>query len=117
MKHIEMCYDSLAECCAKLRESDLITISDLGHKAKVVIDIDRDSPFDGSYIKVPDTSHTIWHKASEDVGNNRKILVINDKGMGSITDREHLVRGYGEWGKGFVKWVYVDELLKATNGE
>lgn len=56
MKHIEITCNSLAECYAKLRElrqSDLIYLSDLGRKARVVIDIDTDAPFDGSYIRVP----------------------------------------------------------------
>ena len=52
--HIELNYNSLAECYAHLRE--LLTISDLGHKARVVIDIDLDSPFDGSWITVTDMS-------------------------------------------------------------
>ena len=56
MKHIEMTCNSLAECYARLRSSDLIYISDLGHKATITIDIDLDSPFDGSYIEIPDYS-------------------------------------------------------------
>jgi hypothetical protein len=56
MKHIEISCNSLAECYARLRESDLITISDLGKATKVTLDIDTNSPFDGSYIKVPDCS-------------------------------------------------------------
>ena len=59
MKHIEITCNSLAECCARLKESDLIYVSDLGHKAKVTLDIDLDSPFDGSYIRVPDYSDKI----------------------------------------------------------
>ena len=54
MKHIEISCNSLAECYARLRESDLITISDLGKKTKVTLDIDTEAPFDGSYIRVPD---------------------------------------------------------------
>lgn len=53
MKHIELTCNSLAECYSKLRESETITISDLGKKTKVTIDIDTDSKFDGSYIRVP----------------------------------------------------------------
>ena len=53
MKHIELTCNSLAECYSKLRESDLITISDLGKRATVTLDIDTDSKFDGSYIRVP----------------------------------------------------------------
>lgn len=53
MKHIELNYPSLAECYS--RASELIKVSDLGHSAKVVIDIDLDSPFDGSFIHVPKT--------------------------------------------------------------
>lgn len=56
MKHIEITCNSLAECYARLRESDFITISDLGKKTSVTLDIDTDSPFDGSYIYVPDYS-------------------------------------------------------------
>lgn len=56
MKHIELNCNSLAECLARIRDSDFLTLSDLGHKASVTIDIDLDSPFDGSYIKVPDNS-------------------------------------------------------------
>ena len=56
MKHIEITCNSLAECYARLRESDLITISDLGKKTTIILDIDTDSPFDGSYICVPDYS-------------------------------------------------------------
>lgn len=54
MKHIEVNCNSLAECYARLRESDFLYLSDLGHKAKVTIDIDTDSTFDGSYIHIPD---------------------------------------------------------------
>ena len=54
MKHIELNYPSLAESYAHARE--MITLGDLGHKAKVVIDIDVDSPWDGSFICVPDSS-------------------------------------------------------------
>ena len=53
MKHIEMTCNSLAECYARLRESELLTISDLGKRTKVTLDIDTDSPFDGSYIQIP----------------------------------------------------------------
>ena len=53
MKHIEISCNSLAECYARLRECDMIYVSDLGHKARVVIDIDIDSPFDGSFINIP----------------------------------------------------------------
>lgn len=53
MKHIEITCNSLAECYAKLRESELITISDLGKRTKVTLDIDTDSPFDRSYIQIP----------------------------------------------------------------
>lgn len=56
MKHIEIACNSLAECYARLRQSDLIYLSDLGHKAMVTIDIDTDSQFDGSYIHIPDYS-------------------------------------------------------------
>lgn len=52
MKHIELNCNSLAECYA--RALDLIHLSDLGHKASVVIDIDTDSPWDGSHLRVPD---------------------------------------------------------------
>ena len=51
MKHIELNYPSLAECYSKALE--LITTSDLGHSARIVIDIDLDSPFDRSFIKIP----------------------------------------------------------------
>lgn len=54
MKHIEISCNSLAECYARLRDCDLIYVSDLGKKAKIVIDIDTDSPFDGSFINIPD---------------------------------------------------------------
>lgn len=59
MKHIEISCNSLAECYAMLRDSDLIYVSDLGHKAKVTIDIDTSSPFDGSCIKIPDYSDKV----------------------------------------------------------
>ena len=51
-KHIEVHAPSLAECYSKLR--DMITVKDLGREAWVSIDIDPDSKFDGSYIRVPD---------------------------------------------------------------
>ena len=54
IKHIEISCNSLAECYARLRDCDLIYVSDLGKKAKIVIDIDTDSPFDGSFINIPD---------------------------------------------------------------
>lgn len=54
MKHIEISCNSLAECYARLRDCELIYVSDLGKKAKIVIDIDTDSPFDGSFINIPD---------------------------------------------------------------
>ena len=53
MKHIELNYPSLAEAYAHARE--FITLSDLGHKASIVIDIDTDSPYDGRFIKVAGT--------------------------------------------------------------
>ena len=53
MMHFEMNYNSLAECYAKLR--GYLTISDLGRKARVVVDIDETSPFDGSWIMVPES--------------------------------------------------------------
>ena len=59
MKHIEVSCNSLAECYAKLRDSDLLYVSDLGRKAKVTIDIDTDSPFDGSWIHIPDPTEKI----------------------------------------------------------
>ena len=55
--HIELNYPSVAEAFAKVR--DMLTISDLGHSVKAVIDIDRNSPFDGSYIHVKDSSEPI----------------------------------------------------------
>lgn len=57
MKHIELNCNSLAECYARARE--LLTLSDLGHKASVTIDIDTKSPFDGSWIYVPDNTEKI----------------------------------------------------------
>ena len=59
MKHIELTCNSLMECNAKLRQSDLIYVSDLGHKTKVTIDIDLDSPFNGDYIRIPDYSEKV----------------------------------------------------------
>ncbi len=49
-KHIEVHAPSLAECYARLR--DMLTVKDLGHEAWVSIDIDPDSKFDGSYIRI-----------------------------------------------------------------
>ena len=49
-KHIELNCKSLAECLARARE--MVTVSDLMHRASVVIDIDTDSKPDTSYIKV-----------------------------------------------------------------
>ena len=57
MKHIELNCNSLAECYARALE--LINLSDLGHKAKVVIDIDTKSPWDGSYLRIPDTTEKV----------------------------------------------------------
>ena len=57
MKHIELNCNSLAECYARALE--LICLSDLGHKTNIVIDIDTDSPWDGSFIRVPDYSEKI----------------------------------------------------------
>ena len=37
IKHIEMSCNSLAECYARLRDCDLIYVSELGKKAKIVI--------------------------------------------------------------------------------
>lgn len=54
MKHIEISCNSLAECYARLRDCELIYISDLGKKSKIVIDIDTKSPFDGSFINIPE---------------------------------------------------------------
>lgn len=50
-KHIKMHYPSLAEAYAHLRS--LITVWDLGHEAKIMIDINLDSPFNDSYIHIP----------------------------------------------------------------
>ena len=55
--HIELNCNSLAECYARALE--LIRLSDLGHKSKVTIDIDTESPWDGSYLRVPDYSEKI----------------------------------------------------------
>ena len=55
--HIELNCDSLAECYARALE--LIHLSDLGHKSRVVIDVDTTSPWDGSYLRVPDYSDKI----------------------------------------------------------
>ena len=49
-KHIEIHAPSLAECYARLR--DMLTVKDLCHEAWVTVDIDPDSKFDGSYIRV-----------------------------------------------------------------
>ena len=57
MKHIELSYPSLAEAYAHARE--MITIGDLVHKAKITIDIDLDSPWDGKYIHIPDSSEDV----------------------------------------------------------
>ena len=57
MKHIELNCASLAECYARSRE--LICISDLGHAARVTIDINTDSPFDRSWIQIPDYTERI----------------------------------------------------------
>lgn len=65
MKHIEMTCNSLAECYARLRDSDLIYISDLGKKTKVTIDIDTDSPFDGSWLYVPNSTIKEEQKTEE----------------------------------------------------
>ena len=54
----------------------------------------------------------IWHDAKEDVGNERRILVLDEEGIGCTTNRANLINGYGEWGKGFCRWAYVDDLLK-----
>lgn len=62
MKHIEITCNSLAECYAKLRQSDLLNLSDLGHRTKVTIDIDTSSPFDGSFIQISDYSEKIKEK-------------------------------------------------------
>lgn len=49
-KHIEVHAPSLAECYARLR--DMLTIQDLGHEAWVTVDVEQDSRFDASYIRV-----------------------------------------------------------------
>ena len=56
MIHIELSYNSLAECYAHARE--MLTLGDLMHKAKVVIDIDEDSPKDSSFIRIPEPRWT-----------------------------------------------------------
>lgn len=50
--HIELSAPSLAECYGKFMSLDYVKVTDLCHAAKVVIDIDLDSPFDGSHLKV-----------------------------------------------------------------
>jgi len=70
MKHIEMTCNSLAECCAMLRKSDMICLSDMGHKAKVTIDIDPNSPFDDSLIRVLDYSEEIDQDFAESYDND-----------------------------------------------
>lgn len=52
--HIELNYPSLAEAYSHARE--MITIGDLGHSARIVIDIDLDSPWDGKFIHIPDST-------------------------------------------------------------
>ena len=65
IKHIEMHYPSLAEAYAHLRS--MITIGDLGHDAKITIDINLDSPFDDSYIHIPDVTKKIEDEKEKDV--------------------------------------------------
>ena len=55
--------------------------------------------------------NNVWHDVREDVGSNALILVLDENGHGTTTTREQLVRGYGEWGKGFCRWAYVEDLL------
>ena len=55
--HIELNCNSLAECYARAKE--LIRVSDLGHKTRMVIDIDTTSEWDGSWIHIPDTTDKI----------------------------------------------------------
>lgn len=62
------------------------------------------------FIKEPEPG--IWHDAKEDVGNDRRILVLSEEGMGCVTTRKNLISGFGEWGKGFCRWAYLDDLLK-----
>ena len=62
--HIELNYPSVAEAYCKLRE--MLTIADLGHSVRAVIDIDRNSPFDGSYISVPDSSEHIGTETNKE---------------------------------------------------
>ena len=50
--HLELNCDSLAECYA--RAIELISVSNLMHKARIVIDIDTASPCDRSWIHIPD---------------------------------------------------------------
>lgn len=65
-KHIEVHASSLAECYSKLL--DMLTIQDLGHEAWVSIDIDPDSKFDGSYIRVPEEKCKRCRHGNEAVG-------------------------------------------------
>ena len=53
-KHIELKADSVAELFAMVKNSDMITIKDLGHAGKLVLDIYTDSPYDGKYVKIPE---------------------------------------------------------------
>ena len=57
MKHIELSYPSLAEAYAHARE--MLNISDLGHRAHITIDIDLDSPWDGKFIHIPDSTEDV----------------------------------------------------------
>ena len=54
--HIELSAPSLAECYAKFMSLDYVKVTDLCHAAKVVIDIDLDSPFDGSHLQIKEES-------------------------------------------------------------
>lgn len=56
-KHIELHYPSLAECYSKAR--GLLYVSDLCHEAWVTIDIDTESKFDDSHIRIPDYTDKI----------------------------------------------------------
>lgn len=62
--HIELNYPSVAEAYCKLRE--MLTIADLGHSVHAVIDIDRNSPFDGSYIQIPDITKRIGSETNKE---------------------------------------------------
>jgi len=78
--HIELQGNSLAECYLKFLNLDYVKVTDLCHRTKVVIDIDLDSPYDGSYLKVgTEINDSPWISVKDGLPKEGQHIVMHDR--------------------------------------